>query len=1586
MAAPSLDFLKVIDPEESTSPFPHLAVAPTPTPIVFPHLELSDPPSTPHPFSFLGEKPAEPTALHPDLNPMHMLRNAGKGWWEDLRKGAAAVTDWQTPMGGVLGRLGAVLQPTLGAPVSAISRAVTTAAGLEPTASLSEQAMRAAKNANLGKWGQRGAFVGGLAADIALDPLTYTTFGAEPAYRIFQRYLRSVPDMGHLLKDAEIAGTGSENFQKFVHGRMPRPENVKSYSEWKVGDELKWARPDPALGASRDQVRDLAFVHKPKAFQKLVDLYRDKPELIAKDAWKFPMAQLEGHGGERAAMQEALDSLAQHMAHSEHEVIRGYPAVRMGWGANRWEVPGSKAVFEAINKGWDDLRYGTQETTLLPQAVRDLGDSLGAPAARAEDHILKSKEIVRPGTFERVPDEIAPRFQYAVQDVLGLPSEAKLGDVALRLAQDQVLVGEGKAASILVKGPEIEQWLLGCMGRMAKASRPAFFDSANHIYHSLAQAAAMEPISLSATQRGLAEALASLETLRTSDKFWNKALDFRDGERVSTVEVLQREGQRLHQQMLDMVGGMMSGVGRAAGSDLGVADVLLDGPKGFKDLEKAFHPWQRIMERLATAKTSPQYSRDIRGMLQDAGQFAERFSEDSEKLQAAARAELNAHHQALDNVLKVGMPKVEGDGGPAKLVGKYLEDAGIKTGAELKAAVKTPAGLERWNNAKQALQMHYRGKAGAAEVEKILKNPEKTMQFIRVGEALMEAAKGVERERAVEIVLDEMMAPLAKHMDKSLLINNMMKGQLMDQLGTSMAYHQAVMTPNHYYKYFMNQLRPAIDQVGKRVWKTWDVVRSLSEVMRKYAAQGAIVDREGRVAARQFTQEVREGLREMLPLDHELSPEQMGKYLMGVSKVDRYIPSLQKARAREYAGEQVGEALERQQFIEERSEKRIREGIQLIQEAMGDAWSRPLMDEGIKRVNASIKPRLDDSYGRIVKMGIPIDYKENYLNYQIIGPSEEVKEFWEFLKHGYDLRKEQELPTYMAVKKFAPAEIRKFEHPAEVEWEIERVGRAKHKKFNLKIEHHIEALMMQQGRLEARAKMTREMLADLRRVLPEHVVPAHFQAEAGSTGGIKEVDKEVMAEKGFQDLGEIIPSLKGWYVSGGLHKYLEMEGHAGLNALEAENIIGQVIRKWLRASKRFNILVSPLFHLKNMSALAATALANPKDTLEFTKYAFDHAHEAFKKWSIGSETAGEYWRSPLEWAAEALMDHPEVQEAMRANTFPFRGQEVTVRPSELIDRDYRMWRPGWWSERTSEALQAVGAKGVTPRKVGETLGQALAKAMWMSHASETALFDLFDMIQRMSLTRKFKRMGMGPHDAADMVNYHMIDYSMRDFTPELRKLGYMAFPFFAWDMGNWRLHPAQMLRDPRPYRVIAHMMNDTSDYFSEQDPAPSLRDAIALPLHNKEGYQEFIHPDLPSALVTNPARTMMDNPLDSAAVLTTPAVYVKNKLWTPYKEALELTSDETKRRLKKYGWGGYVMGTPTRSGVVENTLWGAGPLWDFLKAVRPSQWQTPEGRENILHRVLMDALGMGARTQAWVPPEPGKATGHWYRENEGSYP
>ena len=620
-----------------------------------------------------------------------------------------------------------------------------------------------------------------------------------------------------------------------------------------------------------------------------------------------------------------------------------------------------------------------------------------------------------------------------------------------------------------------------------------------------------------------------------------------------------------------------------------------------------------------------------------------------------------------------------------------------------------------------------------------------------------------------------------------------------------------------------------------------------------------------------------------------------------------------------------------QAAVRERAALRYKQGLEMMEKVFGKGNIST-----ISKFNDALMKILNEKYTLPMFMaerryGHAMTYRSDYVPVSMRGRWQDVNEL---IDRGVQLKKDNK----SIAGTFNSATIRRsFHNSAELEifMDMERARRAEKNLpiLDVDINRSISTTMAYRKFLHNKTLINSRFLSDLKELLPMELLPFERVSMAE---GIK------LANRGFLDVGEVIPQMAGWRANERVIEYLKSYTKGGLpSGSELEHFgttVTGMLMPYARVLKHWNVSLD-LNHVKNITALGLIAGVDFGKVIRNIR----NAQKAASAQGLHSKKMGrgtfERWASPFSPLADALESHPLYELGVRNGLIPYGGLEVGMPLDMQVDA--RMGRtPAWkmWFD----------GKSAPPNRL---------------------TFDLIDRAIRLALFEQYLDVGLSPREAAATANHFLLDYSMKWMNPNTRAAGYTMFPFLAWTVGNLKLHIPNMIHNPRWYALMSRFhrtMNQEFSGASDEDQAAVLASMFATPFYR---YQ----PDLKESSPITRSPILTDNPILKPAIGTQPPLggqqivvqhalphqapmnlmfnvinalgkgdvlgageagirYAGNRMWFPYRVAMDAMMPGAKARNENKTLVERLVGKDYEPGLIQEHLsWGVGgmtePAW-----------------------------------------------------------
>lgn len=627
------------------------------------------------------------------------------------------------------------------------------------------------------------------------------------------------------------------------------------------------------------------------------------------------------------------------------------------------------------------------------------------------------------------------------------------------------------------------------------------------------------------------------------------------------------------------------------------------------------------------------------------------------------------------------------------------------------------------------------------------------------------------------------------------------------------------------------------------------------------------------------------------------------------------------------------------EYVRAKATREVEQGYERLNRLFGVTdGSRTKADQFLKIVNHEAKYReilKKESKAGMVGLG-----RVDYVNYKLIGNGHDYDNWLDYMKEAEDLVRES---GPLAVKTYGHGEQRRFLDVAEVMAYTDKINQerkiAGKLPLNLQPVYNISALLGERYHNHLTGIVNRETLHELSALLPDHVRMFTFKPKSPN----------------WKDVGELIPSMRGQdtYVNTRMFDYLQNFVPPLKREKEFWDVFVGFNQYLTRLSTNFSLV-----HLKNQIALAAIAGMEPELFGKWVKYMWDNRNMSQRIKAF----------SPVERMRYAVESHPMYKEAVANGLTHFRGDVAFRTTAENV---METMNPSlkWW-EKTFGYRKG---RGFSAPVQGPFSG---------------LVFDVVDRGMKMALYEKFRMRGLTPRKAVELVNLHMIDYSARMLNPNVKRIGYALFPFFSWHVGNAMLHIPNILQNPRMYSMIKTAENFMNHAYSpyagfppDQVPA-MLAHAVATPNTDRNGYQEWIMPEIPGQAHLNLLSNVMKNPFNPFYVSNEVARFVitRSRIGNLLYNAI---NPYERNKLRSQDIFSYMLGDADRPGYIDETMWGLSGPKEFVKLgieslTNPDAWsdakyiamnmfmrtEPMDFKGRIRHReqykqVLYDKLGLG---------------------------
>ncbi|HYE77356.1 MAG TPA: hypothetical protein VEI97_05155, partial [bacterium] len=637
------------------------------------------------------------------------------------------------------------------------------------------------------------------------------------------------------------------------------------------------------------------------------------------------------------------------------------------------------------------------------------------------------------------------------------------------------------------------------------------------------------------------------------------------------------------------------------------------------------------------------------------------------------------------------------------------------------------------------------------------------------------------------------------------------------------------------------------------------------------------------------------------------------------------------------------------QTIRALGQKRTEEGWEMLARAFGEthtpgATTRPPRSQKFyDLMKTKIRSRSDDLFWKERAAGMVTHYRQDYIPHSLNGSFIDQDEFWTWLETksvdnvlgtpGIAVEGPRRM---IASTQFAPGKTRDFLSMVEVEYFLGEAAKdmaRRGRKLKVEPNYSTAGAMAQRYLLHNRGTAARKFLSDLQNALPGHMLPLGWAQEGTATAN-------GLNRAGFINLGTMMPGMRDWWVRQEMADFLKSKVSRFGTALDWEGhplwspfaILQEFQRKWKWLNTTLDI-----YHVKNIFALG---LVGNVDVRRAGKILYD----AFQARGSNIGSVGERMISPLEAWVEGLEKSPTFQLGLKNGLSPFRGHEYNV---PLTDRIMAEMRP---VTKPSEAANA------------------LKRDVWLKGGPGSKFtFDLLDQAVKMSKFEELVELGVPANTAAEITNYFLIDYSLRWMAPNARAWSYALFPFAAWKLGNWMLHPKNFIQNPSRYVLVDHIRRGLSNYFTGgmsdayyKMVTDTVAGAVMLPLDMRDpqtGASTVADTAFPHDSIFQVIKRLgQEHPAEFGEEMLR---YFTNNIWeVPYKWLVAADNQrrgETSQEAARHGWLEMIRnglfgdanvfglqlgrGSPDQEGAVSQFFWGLAPWKDaFQLMTDPRAW------------------------------------------------
>gem|GEM_PF-4329880 len=786
-------------------------------------------------------------------------------------------------------------------------------------------------------------------------------------------------------------------------------------------------------------------------------------------------------------------------------------------------------------------------------------------------------------------------------------------------------------------------------------------------------------------------------------------------------------------------------------------------------------------------------------------------------------------------------------------------------------------------------------------------NPEAWGAWVRV---MKDAADFQGTEMAIASILKQVFEPLKTMFQQADAMGRKLSMKTMGDLQRQLSSEQVLYVPHGpgKWKIVQNILEKA-DETQRQIMRFAGIPEALGRVVRENDDAMLYADRKAEGWSKEFRRmEVEKAYRTIVP------------QAAGIPLPRRTLMSLNEGFMKK-AGNQGWELFQHEDpqvvaDVQKIAQDRIAEGDAALLEVFGDP---KIAEDWFQEMRRRADKHSGEMFNLEREAGLVDVRRADYIPHLLLGSFTDQDKFWKWAA-GKDVMETHSGLRPIVSETFAPGLTRDRMTMAEVEYALQKFKEQSKtsQPINLRPAYHLSGAMAYRKLQHLRALATRKFVVELQSALPGHLLPLGLAPSKAMAAGFEKAD--------FRNLGDLVPSLRDWWAQPQIYQFLK--SRVAKNGLMLDFEGGtfapyRFMREFMRMYKWFNTTFD-IYHTKNILGLAFVSDTDLSRAWGILKRAWKNRGEG-----VGS--LKEQALSPIEAIVEGLEMDPMYQFGLRHGLAPFRGHEYQV---PLVDRIMAEEAPVvGFGGKASAALTDIRLRGGPGSKI---------------------TFDLLDQAVKQAKFEELLENGVAAHHAADLANYHLIDYSLRWMHPDMRNTAYAIFPFFAWKIGNWALHPAQFLQRPGRYMLFNHLREAATGYFTGNLDG-SYHDALSemvaggmiIPMQDPEtGNQMVLDWAMPWDSIFAPFRRLsQESPAEWPQEFMR---YFAGNVWDiPYKWFVQ--SDNQRRYeitedMARKGWANWAketfVGTPDKEGLLSALSWGVQPWKDVGGLMTdPSKWQ-----------------------------------------------
>lgn len=1408
------------------------------------------------------------------------------------------------------------------------------------------------------------AFVAGGVGDYLLDPLTYVTFGAGPLFLEASKLMKATPLTGSAKPLAQL-GMESKTLR---HAARLTPELEPKAAAMLVQQRIQGSLPKMAdtpgnVQATVNDVLHSAYGDGADAFEALLTTARGS-KTLPKQAGVVPPSIFD----ETADPAKRLQDLAEHQVIIERTLAAQRPAIRL-MGVQPgipWTNLKLGSPFSAASKFGSKAVGPWEQVRDLSLPLKEVIPDLDAIPVQSSVDTLRTENLIgprlitaqtktkppRPFTMHTMqgqfPTTTAPPVAKSLGSLLNeglehifepitgqkIPDTLAVGDIPrlIETAQMGRKTAEGLTRfGIITEYIPLKSFLIRDLKGFAPQDRARMFDYWYAAYRTTEETLKRNPKAVTnTTLEQVTKAREYMDKLRNEPKFWKGLTDSQVNTRP--VEMLRQDMFNLGNDFNDKVLKTRTAWDNAVAANdaAGAASALYQlknnaNDIGLRDVFKFFETWDAFNQ----ARTPFKVARANRQAMVDMDLTARTYADTSNDFLNSVRKTVTTSPQMSE--IDFLMQTIGTKGDMWNELKKAITDR--KAGTLIDSPANVPAFqidalAFQWK--KQIADRVAKGTVDGAKatsamafIDDLAKTPE---AMAKLAFFLRSMKSQAEHSSLVGRLMDEITTPYSLFMGKAKEASQKVQAQDFARLHEDWGKLQAIHDPNKFGKAWL-KFAKQIDGLQANVFKAAGFSPDIVSVLQRN-------ENAPQVASDRATSDVQELIASKIEpaiakvagkKSLELPRQSLKDVFRGYVLVKHNLAGLTS----QY------DSAPKTAWVNAQAKKNVDEGYRLLESVFGD---RAKADQAIAEISAAVRPHFDESFERARKAGIKIQYREDYTPLHLDAKPHDLAKFKKALE-DYELQgavsKGKDAPI---VSDFlGPAQVRTSDSMAELEWKIEQARAHAEKSrdtFTVNVMDDLGKVLAHNRYLNERALLGKRVIAELQTVMPEHTLFLKHAAEK---------DKNALLASGWKDIGDLVPGMNDYMVREKVYDLFKAFAPHFEDAAEGLPwFFGHVsgIMRWM---KKVNTTFD-LMHLKNIAELA---LIPEMPLLDF----FDTLRGMIKNRPkvSGVGTTQERAVTPLSAIADGIEKDPFYKLAEENALFSFKGHESMLPPHERIAAWMEPQRAQDWFR-----LQKIwsGVKnGTGPFDVIQ--------------------FDIADRAAKLTLFKKYIKMGFTPHQAAETTNRWMVDYSLRWMNPTMKKWGYVLDPFFAWHFNNIMMHVPNAAVNPKNYALFDHFRRYVTEHTLGVDPYAAhypeflTEYAMATEMENpRTGQRDWVFPDPPwnapiqviEDVFGDPAKTMRDPAMAGKRIVR----FAANRMQPTFSALLALNS--AKENKVPFSLSRAWSGDEHNQGMYRDLLWGPQPALRWLGALI-----TPEDWEKLPEITKREFINQFVRMQSTLP-------------------